>query len=113
GKLVITESAARRYFDYKGVGDLTPIGKKMTLAQGYYATITGIAKDPPLQSHFHFTVLLALDSWDEAIQDGWTSGRVITYVKLKPNATVAQLTDKLEWCNTQFVGSELIAQRNI
>lgn len=113
GKLVITESAARRYFDYKGAGDLTPIGKKMTLAQGYYATITGIAKDPPLQSHFHFTVLLSLDSWDEAIQDGWTSGRVITYVKLKPNATVARLTDKLEWCNTQFVGSELIAQRNI
>jgi putative ABC transport system permease protein len=60
GKVVITESAARRYFGYTGKGEKSPIGKSLMLAQGYPVTISGIAADPPLNSHFHFTMILSL-----------------------------------------------------
>ncbi len=113
GKIVITESAARRYFDYQGAGDKTPLGKRMILAQGYHATISGIAKDPPRQSHFHFTFVLSLDSWDEVQKEGWTSGRVITYVKLKAGADASMLQSTLETFTTRFVGPELRAHRDL
>lgn len=85
-KIVISETAAKRYFDYQGRGDTTPIGKTLTLAQGYQAVVTGIAEDPPLNSHFHFTLVLSLDSWetDNEMQDDWISGRVFTYFKTFP-----------------------------
>jgi len=86
GRVVITESAARRYFNYRGNGDTTPIGKTLIFAQGYKVTITGIAEDPPLNSHFGFTLLLSLKSWEagKEQQDDWITGSVFTYYKLFP-----------------------------
>jgi putative ABC transport system permease protein len=88
-KLVLSESAAKKYFNYKGRGDTSPIGKTIILAQGYEAVVTGIAKDPPLNSHFHFTLLLSLDSWeaDEEMREDWISGRVFTYYKTFPGVS--------------------------
>lgn len=82
GKIVVSESAARRYFGYKGQQDTSPIGKTLVLAQGYRATVTGIAKDPPLQSHFHFTHILSLSSWDDHA-NYWSDGAVYTYLKTR------------------------------
>jgi len=59
-KLVVTESAARRYFNYKGKGDRTPLGKNVNLAQGYAAKVVGIAEDPPLIYPFNFSLFLSL-----------------------------------------------------
>jgi putative ABC transport system permease protein len=112
-KVVLTESAARRYFDYGGPGDKAPIGKKMVLAQGYYATVTGIAADPPANSHFHFTVILSLASWTEAIADKWTSSRVITYVKLRDKGFLPQLESQLTSFTERYVDPELKALRNM
>ncbi|HTE34568.1 MAG TPA: FtsX-like permease family protein, partial [Chryseolinea sp.] len=83
GKLVITESTAKRYFGYTGRGDTSPLGKTLMLAQGYTAQVSGIAADPPPNSHFHFTMVLSLNSWDEANTGSWITGRVYTYFKLK------------------------------
>jgi putative ABC transport system permease protein len=112
-KLVLTESAARRYFDYKGAGDTTPLGKTMVLAQGYTAVVSGIAEDPPLQSHFHFSVILSLSSFTEATQGGWITGRVITYFKLKPDASLLQVNESLRKFTAEYVDPELKALRNV
>ncbi len=113
GKIVITESAARRYFDYKGAGDITPIGKKMILAQGYLAEVTGIAADPPKQSHFHFTFVLSLDSWTEIRSEGWISSRVITYAKLKPDGSAGIMAEKLAAFTEEYVAPELKKERDL
>lgn len=105
--LVITESTAKRYFDYKGKGDTTPIGKEMVLAQGYTATVKGIAADPPTNSHFDFTVILSLHSWDDARIQSWTTGRVITYVKLKPDASPLVLSKHLRYFVNHYLDAEL------
>lgn len=87
GKIVVSESAARRYFNYKGPGDISPIGKVFVLAQGYSAKVSGIAKDPPAQSHFHYSLILSLQSWQQAIDSrDWTNSVSINYLKLKPGS---------------------------
>lgn len=112
-QLVITESAARRYFDYEGPGDKKPLGKKMVLAQGFIAEVTGIAADPPLQSHFRFSVILSLDSWTDATQDGWTKRRVITYCKSKSKDQLNDIQKTLDQFTTSYVKPELIARRDV
>ncbi|MEJ0057928.1 MAG: ABC transporter permease [Bacteroidota bacterium] len=107
GKIVISESAARRYFDYKGEGDLSPIGKKLMLAQGYEAEISGIAKDAPLNSHFHYSLILSLVSWDEIPTSGWINGKVITYFKLKPEASIKAVSPNIISFLNRKVSEEL------
>jgi putative ABC transport system permease protein len=112
-RLVLTESAARRYFDYKGFGTSSPIGKQIVLAQGVVAEVTGIAEDPPLQSHFHFSAVLSLDSWTEIHQDGWITQRVITYAKLKPEGTESELASALTHFTDKYIARELKEVRDL
>jgi len=107
GKLVITESAARRYFGYAGEGDTSPIGKSLTLAQGYTVKVSGIAKDPPLNSHFHFTMVLSLNSWDEANTGNWITGRVVTYFKRQPDIPIESVTSLFDILIEKNVSREL------
>jgi putative ABC transport system permease protein len=92
--LVLTESTAKRYFNYKGKGDRSPIGEIFSLAQGYTAKVTGIAEDPPLNSHFHFTILLSLRSYTDTNPGDWMTGAVYTYFKIKPDATIENVSSK-------------------
>lgn len=111
-KVVITESAAKKYFNYKGDGDHTPIGKTITLAQGYTAQISGIAADPPVNSHFHFTLVLSLSSWEQSEPKDWFSGKVITYLKLKENVDPEETEHKIQERLQQKVNQELSILRN-
>ncbi len=106
GKIVLSESAARRYFDYKGPGDTTAIGKEMVLAQGYTATVSGIAADPPLQSHFHYSVMLSMDSWIDT-KAGWVTSGLITYFRLKPDQDINEVAQSLKRFTTSYVIPEL------
>lgn len=112
-RIVISASAAKRYFDYKGPGDKTPIGKTMVLAQGYTAEISGIAEDAPLNSHFHYTFILSLASWDDEPHISWITGKVVTYVKLKDGADKKLLTEKLSQFTKTEVNQELEAMRRV
>ncbi|HEX8041547.1 MAG TPA: ABC transporter permease, partial [Chryseosolibacter sp.] len=102
GKVVITESAAQRYFNYRGKGDTSPVGKTLLFAQGSKVTISGVAEDPPVNSHFHFTLLLSLSPGepDPEQKEDWLSGLVITYYKLRPGVDAslkgAQVEKELE-----------------
>lgn len=112
-RLVLTRSAATRYFDYEGPGKNSPVGKKIVLAQGYIAEVTGIAEDPPLQSHFHFSAVLSLDSWTEIHSEGWISQRVITYVKLKPQGKTSDLVSALTAFTDKYIAPELKTVRDL
>jgi putative ABC transport system permease protein len=95
-KVVITRSAAKRIFGYTGKRDASPIGKSITLAQGYTAYISGIAEDPPLTSHFHFSLILSLSSWEKNEPVEWLNGKVITYFKIKGATDPQQTLQKVD-----------------
>lgn len=108
GKIVITESAARRYFNYTGPGDSTPIGKEFVLGQGYIAKVSGIAKDPPAQSHFHFSLVLSLRSWEQAINSReWMNSVSINYLKLKSGTDYSVARRKMVQLFDQHVDVEM------
>lgn len=117
GKVVLTESAARRYFNYSGRGDRTPIGKSLVFAQGATVTVSGIAEDPPVNSHFHFTLILSLSTWkaEKEEMNDWISGRVFTYYKIFPDAVAASVQDaiKRELQRNLSLQLEEIRQKNL
>lgn len=53
--MVLSESAAKKYF-----GESNPIGKTLTFSPFIDFEITGVFKDPPLNSHHQFDFLLSL-----------------------------------------------------
>jgi putative ABC transport system permease protein len=95
-QVVMSESAAKRYFGYAGKGDRSPIGKTLELAQGYVARVSGIAEDPPVNSHFHYSLILSLSSWESSEPQGWISGRVLTYFKTKNKENPRDLGKKIQ-----------------
>lgn len=79
-KMVITESAARRYF-----GNVNPMGK--TLLRGGEKTaceVTGVVQDPPHNSHIQFDLVLSGESWAYMRDTQWTNNNIYTYFKTHP-----------------------------
>lgn len=104
--ILVTESAAKRYFEVSSDQYDKVIGEQLLLAQGYQATVSGVIKDPPSNSHFHFTLILSLDSWEEVEQNGWLEGNVKTYVKMKEPVSTATLDQQLQ----TFVDNEIFRE---
>lgn len=112
GKVVITESAAKKYFGYEGSGE-SPIGKTLMFAQGYPVTVSGIAADPPRNSHFRFTMVLSLNTWVDVHTGDWITGRVLTYYKLRSDAAVANVDEQLPGFIEKHLRRELHQLRNM
>jgi putative ABC transport system permease protein len=87
--IVIDESAARRYFNSTDV-----IGR--TLEVGYGNTllkITGVIRDMPEQSQFHFSFIRPLResyTFNNASENDWLSSNYYTYILVQPGTTQAE-----------------------
>jgi putative ABC transport system permease protein len=107
-KIVLTESAARKIFSYSGEGDNTPIGKLVNLGTGEWpVTVTGIVKDPPGNSHFHFNMILSMESWDESRNPMWISNNLLSYVKLEEGIAWKSVEAKLPDMVRKHVGPQV------
>lgn len=106
--VVITASAAKRYFDYVSGSEDAVLGKTIHLAQGYEATISAIAEDPPVQSHFHFSHILAIKSWPDGMDGSWRVPRVYTYVRLKSTSKASQFQEQLNGLVRKCIAAEVI-----
>lgn len=110
GKIVITESTAKKYFGYEGKGDLSPIGKTFHIGSNgeTKAEVTGIAQDPPHNSHLQFDFLLSFDTHEPNPGDEiWTNASVVTYFKLVPNATIESVNQQYDYFVQTYVAKEL------
>jgi putative ABC transport system permease protein len=98
---VVSESAALKYF-----GNEDPIGKIFTIYEDEYI-VTGLYKDMPPNSHFHFDVLLSVASVPQYSEVHWGSNPLKTYVLLKEGVSPAYLHDKInDIIRTRMYGSE-------
>jgi ABC-type antimicrobial peptide transport system permease subunit len=77
--IVITESLAKKIF-----GTEDPVNKVITLDNVQPVTVTGILKDPPANSSFHFEYLLPWTDYNT----NWDYYYANTYVELKDAAEV-------------------------
>lgn len=102
-KIVITEAVAKRYF-----GDENPIGKIMLRGSERRASeVTGVAKNPPHNSHINFDIVLSGESWEYMKSVQWTSNNLYTYVRLKPGASPEKVKSHLDGMVVKYMGAEL------
>lgn len=89
--IIVTESAAKRYFDNDD-----PMGKTLQVDQLGDLMVTGVLKDVPSNSHFHFDFLISTKKFGGNIDADWNFYNFYTYIKVKPNTNVASLTKKIQ-----------------
>jgi putative ABC transport system permease protein len=91
--VVLTETGARKYF-----GNENPLGKDVEMDIYFgkvHFEVTGVIKDIPQNSHFHFDILGALVSFPEFINsDGWSNNNFISYFLLKPGTSAGDVETK-------------------
>jgi putative ABC transport system permease protein len=74
--VVLTESTAGKYF-----GNEDPIGKTLALDNGWKFKITGICRDVPENSHYHFDYLASLNGIFKPYEaESWLVELVSTYL---------------------------------
>jgi putative ABC transport system permease protein len=83
---VITESTANKYF-----GKTNAVGETLTINDTTLYKITGVIKDVPSQSHFHYDFFFSYSSIPESHQHGWGYAGVHNYMLLKPGTNVKSL----------------------
>ncbi len=82
--MVLTESAARRYF-----GDIDPVGQTLVLNNSSTVTVTGLMQDVPSNSHLDFDMLISMVTFEQNTASfrftEWGYIDFFTYVLLRPN----------------------------
>ncbi|MEO6818316.1 MAG: FtsX-like permease family protein [Ginsengibacter sp.] len=93
--VVITEGMAQKYFP--GFGNNEILGKIFTVDDAPPLKITGIIKDVPKASHFHYDFFVSiygrLDSYEI---DKWANNNFNTYIVLNKNADPKKLSAQLD-----------------
>ncbi|MFZ1799213.1 MAG: ABC transporter permease [Chitinophagaceae bacterium] len=93
--VVITESTAEKYFPKTSVG--TVLGKTLTINDTTLYKITGIIKDVPNASHFHYDFFVSMYGQLATYEIGqWTSNNFNTYILLDKNADPKKLSAQLD-----------------
>ena len=106
--VVITESTAKKYFNKTDV-----VGKTLTINDTGNYKITGVIKDIPQQSHFHFDFFVSLTESEESKQNNWLSNNFNTYILLKPGADAKALNAQMDRETEKYVGPQALAAFHI
>jgi putative ABC transport system permease protein len=98
--IVLTESAAKRYF-----GNQNPIGKTLNVDQFGDMMVTGVMKDIPHNSHFHFDFLVSFHKQpgNPKLDNNWKGYNDYTYVRVKPGTNIPNFVHKIQALNDRNV----------
>jgi len=100
--LVITKSMAEKYFNSTDV-----VGKNLIINDTGNYKITGVIKDIPTQSHFHFDFFVDASENPESRDDNWLSENWSTYILLNKNANVKKLEAELNSMLDRYIGPQI------
>lgn len=101
--MVISEAAAKKYF-----GKADPMGKVLdfkSLNTTY--KITGVIKNVPDNSHFHFDIFGSMAGFPEAKEPSWMTSNFYTYLVLPKGYDYKQLEAKLPQTFDKYVSPQL------
>ncbi len=100
--IVIDETTAKKYFNSTNV-----IGKTLVVDNTNYCKISGVIKDIPKQSHFHFHFIREKTN---NVNDSWLSNNTYNYVLVRPGVTQQKLQKDVDATINNYLGKELEAQ---
>jgi len=97
--VVITESTAQKYFNSTDV-----VGKTLTIGDTGNYKITGVIKDVPKQSHFHYDFFISIYGQLSPYEiNQWTSNNFNTYIVLKKGTDPKALSSQLNGFVMRYV----------
>jgi putative ABC transport system permease protein len=98
--IVLTASSAKKYF-----GNEDPIGKTIQMNKDLLLKVTGIAKDPPSNSHLYFDMIVPIKNFKyfDSIQN-FPNNSLFVYLQLNPNVKPAQLTSRFPQFMDKYMG---------
>jgi putative ABC transport system permease protein len=99
--LVISETLSRKYF-----GDDDPMGKTLTFDEERDFTITGVMKDVPANSHFHFDALGSFRTFSGKSLGAWGISNYKTYILVSERFSAKSLTAKMPDFIEKYKGRE-------
>jgi len=92
--LILSETAAMKYFN-----TIDCLGKALQIDSNYPATVTGVMKDMPDNSHFKVEIFLSmstlLEEWNPSLEHNWNRFGFYTYLLLQENIESDQLSIQL------------------
>ena len=87
--IVLSRKTAQKYFR-----DEDPLGKTLKLDNRYDYKVTGVFEEIPDNTHFHFDILLSMESIEESRDLSWGSQNFQTYILLQQEADPSALEAK-------------------
>jgi len=96
--ILITPAVAEKYF-----GSLDVLGKVLHGEDDRSFKVTGIIRELPDNSHFHFDLMASSMGYPPSKAPDWFSNGTFTYLVLDESATVAQLQEKLPALSKQYI----------
>lgn len=101
--IVIDESAAKRYFNSADV-----VGKTLELENHTVCKVTGVIRDMPRQSHFHFSFIRPLrDGYNRGDENDWLSNNYISYILARPGVSRDFLQSRVDATVDNYLGKQL------
>jgi len=93
--VVITKTAADKYF--KNIAVQNVVGKYLTINDTGNYKITGVIKDVPQESHFHYDLFISIYGQLSPFEiDQWASNNFNTYIVLKNGSDVKNMGGLLD-----------------
>jgi putative ABC transport system permease protein len=96
--IVVDKTTAKRYFNSTDV-----VGKILRVDNNTDCKITGVIKDIPRQSHFHFHFLRPRGKDNES----WLSNNTFNYIMLKPGVSQAEMQKHVDATISKYIGRDL------
>jgi putative ABC transport system permease protein len=100
--IVIDETTAKKYFNSTDV-----VGKTLYVDNSVNCKITGVIKDIPPQSHFHFSFIRPMHDTYHDDQGDWLSNNYASYVLVRPGVTQESLQNKVNATIDNYLAKQL------
>lgn len=102
--IVISKSLAHKYF-----GNEDPMGKVVRFKDDSHSVykVTGVIKNMPVNSNFHFDLFASMASLPEAKENTWMSSNFHTYLVLRKKADYKKLEAKLPLLVQKYIGPQM------
>ena len=100
--LVIDETTARKYFNSTDV-----VGKTLYLNNADNCKITGVIKDFPRQSHFHFSFIRPFHEVWPGQDNDWMTNGIHSYILVKPGVQQSFIQSRVDDIVHTYVSKQL------
>jgi len=100
--LILSEKTARKYF-----GNDNPIGETIKIANKYDYKVAGVFEEITSNTHFHFDVIMSMESLEESREMVWLSSNFNTYIVLSKNTDPDELQKKFPEFIKKYFSSQI------